>query len=140
MNNPFASRWLPFGCLVLLSFVLARGSATSESGEDEAACPREETSGFARLRAATGTVRPPGDHGCKPVEIVPGLWTAHFHDIDSPEKLRSSNAWCSHDERMKLITDAVSSFAGLGAPPFVYRGQTSDSIAREHHTGARHQA
>ena len=44
---------------------------------------------FKKFRKITGWVRPPGSHGCSPTEIVPGLWTAHYHDIDSQEKLLS---------------------------------------------------
>ena len=36
----------------------------------------------------TGWVRPGGNHGCKAAEVVPGLWTAHYHDVDTPEKLK----------------------------------------------------
>uniref|UniRef100_A0A7S0LHT2 protein-tyrosine-phosphatase n=1 Tax=Coccolithus braarudii TaxID=221442 RepID=A0A7S0LHT2_9EUKA len=43
----------------------------------------------AAFRHATGLVRPPAGHGCPPVEIVSGLWTAHFHDVDTPEKLQA---------------------------------------------------
>jgi hypothetical protein len=42
---------------------------------------------FAGVRAATGLVRPSHNHGCKPVEVVPGVWTAHFHDIETKETL-----------------------------------------------------
>ena len=42
---------------------------------------------YEEIRGVTGWVRPPGTHGCKPVQIVPGLWTAHYHDIDTKEKL-----------------------------------------------------
>jgi len=35
----------------------------------------------------TGWVRPGHHHGCAPVEVIPGLWTAHHDDIDSPSKL-----------------------------------------------------
>ena len=45
---------------------------------------------FEQLREVTGWVRPGHDHGCKPVEIIPGLWTAHFDEIDSAEKLRAA--------------------------------------------------
>lgn len=41
------------------------------------------------FREATGTVRPKGSHGCPPAQIIPGLWTATYHDIDTPEKLAS---------------------------------------------------
>jgi protein-tyrosine phosphatase len=40
------------------------------------------------VREATGKVRPPASHGCKPVEVVPGVWTAHFHDIEDIEALQ----------------------------------------------------
>ena len=43
---------------------------------------------FKVIRNITGWVRPPGSHGCPAAEIIPGLWTAHFHDIDSREKLQ----------------------------------------------------
>ena len=45
---------------------------------------------FDVARDATGRVRPGHDHGCKPVEIVPGLWTAHFHDIEDIDQLRKA--------------------------------------------------
>lgn len=41
---------------------------------------------FEEVREITGWVRPGHDHGCKPVEVIPGLWTAHYNDIDSIEK------------------------------------------------------
>jgi protein-tyrosine phosphatase len=40
---------------------------------------------FALVRGVTTYDRPPGGHGCKLVEIVPGLWTAHFHDFNTRE-------------------------------------------------------
>lgn len=46
------------------------------------------TSTFEALREATGKVRPPASHGCKPCEVVPGVWTAHFHDIEDSEALK----------------------------------------------------
>lgn len=51
--------------------------------------PAPPTSTFEELRQVTGWRRPGADHGCLPVEIIPGLWTAHYHDIDTPEKLKS---------------------------------------------------
>ena len=45
---------------------------------------------FEAFRKCTGWVRPGRNHGCAPVEIVPGLWTAHYHDIDSMEKLKAA--------------------------------------------------
>jgi RNA binding exosome subunit len=42
---------------------------------------------FESFREVTGWIRPGKDHGCRPVEVVPGLWTAHYDDIDSPAKL-----------------------------------------------------
>jgi len=41
----------------------------------------------ADVRAVTGLTRPGGNHGCKPVEVVPGLWTAAFPDISTAEQL-----------------------------------------------------
>ena len=40
-----------------------------------------------QARAATGGQRPKASHGCPPVEVLPGLWTAHFHDIEDREAL-----------------------------------------------------
>lgn len=37
----------------------------------------------------TGWIRPGHHHGCKPVEVIPGLWTAHYDDVDSKDKLDS---------------------------------------------------
>jgi Dual specificity phosphatase, catalytic domain len=38
----------------------------------------------------TGWIRPGHDHGCPPVEVIPGLWTAHYDEIDSLEKLQEA--------------------------------------------------
>mmetsp|Transcript_21851 Transcript_21851/g.25051 ORF Transcript_21851/g.25051 Transcript_21851/m.25051 type:complete len:237 (+) Transcript_21851:51-761(+) len=35
----------------------------------------------------TGWIRPGHHHGCAAVEVIPGLWTAHHDDIDTPSKL-----------------------------------------------------
>ena len=45
---------------------------------------------FAAFRSVTSYVRPPHSHGCPPVEVVPGVWTAHYHDIDTREKLKAA--------------------------------------------------
>ena len=45
---------------------------------------------FAAFRAVTSYVRPAHSHGCPPVEVVPGVWTAHYHDIDAREKLQAA--------------------------------------------------
>lgn len=44
---------------------------------------------LAAVREVTSLVRSPHEHGCKPVEVVPGVWTAHYHDIDDETKLKS---------------------------------------------------
>jgi hypothetical protein len=49
--------------------------------------PPQKLSTFETLREVTGWVRPKHDHGCKPCTIVSGVWTAHYHDIDTKEKL-----------------------------------------------------
>ena len=51
---------------------------------------RKELTTYEAFRAYTGWQRPGRDHGCLPVEIVPGVWTAHYHDIDTAEKLRTA--------------------------------------------------
>ena len=38
----------------------------------------------------TGWIRPGHDHGCKPVEVIPRLWTVHYDEMDTPEKLRDA--------------------------------------------------
>lgn len=43
---------------------------------------------FEQVRAITTKVRPPGTHGCKLTEIVPGLWTAHFEDFNQPDSFK----------------------------------------------------
>ena len=45
---------------------------------------------FAAFRAKTGLVRPPASHGCPPTEILPGLWTAHFHEIEDEAQLKKA--------------------------------------------------
>lgn len=47
---------------------------------------------YATVRKATGQQRPGHNHGCKPVEVVPGVWTAHFHDIETSEALQGFSA------------------------------------------------
>eukprot|EP00927_Polykrikos_kofoidii_P001707 TRINITY_DN10666_c0_g1_i1.p1 TRINITY_DN10666_c0_g1~~TRINITY_DN10666_c0_g1_i1.p1 ORF type:complete len:216 (-),score=45.34 TRINITY_DN10666_c0_g1_i1:218-865(-) len=47
---------------------------------------------LATVREATGTQRPLATHGCKPVEVVPNVWTAHFHDMENVEQLKAISA------------------------------------------------
>jgi hypothetical protein len=54
-----------------------------------AVLPDGSISTFEAVREATGWVRPGGDHGCVPAEIAPGVFNAHYHDIDSADKLRA---------------------------------------------------
>ena len=35
--------------------------------------------------------RPPGTHGCKMVEVVPGIYNAHFNDLDKPDSIEKIN-------------------------------------------------
>uniref|UniRef100_A0A7S2GEU6 Tyrosine specific protein phosphatases domain-containing protein n=1 Tax=Haptolina brevifila TaxID=156173 RepID=A0A7S2GEU6_9EUKA len=58
---------------------------------------------FAAFREFTGWKRPGRDHGCKPVEIVPGLWTAHYHDIDSVTKLKAA----TNGAPIKLVVNSA---------------------------------
>ena len=58
---------------------------------------------FKVIRNITGWVRPPGSHGCRPTEIISGLWTAHYHDIDSKEKLLS----CGSKIPFKLVVNTA---------------------------------
>eukprot|EP00629_Pelagomonadales_sp_RCC1024_P009731 CAMPEP_0119268290 /NCGR_PEP_ID=MMETSP1329-20130426/6115_1 /TAXON_ID=114041 /ORGANISM="Genus nov. species nov., Strain RCC1024" /LENGTH=220 /DNA_ID=CAMNT_0007268253 /DNA_START=161 /DNA_END=820 /DNA_ORIENTATION=- len=50
----------------------------------------EPYTSFEAFRTLTGWQRPSRAHGCKPVELAPGVWTAHYHDIDSVEKLKAA--------------------------------------------------
>ena len=45
---------------------------------------------FAAFREVTSYVRPPHGHGCPPVEVMPGVWTAHYHDIETLDKLKAA--------------------------------------------------
>jgi len=51
---------------------------------------------FEAVREATGLVRPPGSHGCKPVEILPGLWTVSLMSdrSNTPKSLIDSFVYC----------------------------------------------
>lgn len=59
---------------------------------------------FESFREVTGWIRPGHHHGCKPVEIVPGLWTAHYDDIDTSEKLGGA----TNDAPIALIVNAAT--------------------------------
>ena len=52
---------------------------------------------FEQVRAVTGTMRPPGTHSCKLVEVVPGLFTAHFHDFQDVRctRLHDPGTFCT---------------------------------------------
>ena len=57
----------------------------STKAEDSADYKEEYMVLFEQVREITTNVRPPGTHGCKLTEIVPGLWTAHFEDINQTD-------------------------------------------------------
>jgi len=89
-------------------------------------------SGFEEVRQATGKQRPSHNHGCKPVEVVPGVWTAHFHDIESRETLTSLSS------EIKLVvnsaTDKCKTQAGSygdGIDVVVVEGLLDDPDARK---------
>ena len=42
---------------------------------------------FSEVRDVTGWIRPGGKHGCAIAQVFPGIWTAHYHDVDTTEKL-----------------------------------------------------
>jgi hypothetical protein len=42
------------------------------------------SSTFEGIRSITGTKRPGGNHGCKLVEVIPNIYSAHFEDISKP--------------------------------------------------------
>jgi len=73
---------------------------------DTTTAPTRPTTGttFEKFREeVTGWIRPGHDHGCPPVEILPGLWTAHYDDIDTHEKLQA----VSKDIRL-VVNSALS--------------------------------
>jgi len=51
----------------------------------------DRVSTFEEVRNITSYERPKGTHGCKLVEIVPGLFTAHFDDIKAPDSFSHLN-------------------------------------------------
>ena len=69
------------------------------------------TTTFEAFRTYTGWKRPGRDHGCPPAEIVPGVWTAHYHDIDSKEKLAAATKAAP----IKLVPPFVSLSPSLAA-------------------------
>jgi len=71
------------------------GSSVEQLKEAFAALPESERQkiqmclDFVDDRQVTGLERPGATHGCKPAEIVPGVWNAHFEDIDTADKLKA---------------------------------------------------
>jgi len=63
---------------------------------------------YESFRLVTGWQRPGGKHGCAPVEIVPGVWTATYHDIDSPDKLAAAT---QHAPIALVVNSALCSCA-----------------------------
>ena len=66
---------------------------------------------FKAVRVATGFVRPTGHHGCPPVEVIPGLFNAEYHHIDSAEKLVAISP------NIKLVVNTAT----VQCPPVQYR-------------------
>lgn len=58
---------------------------------------------FEAVREITGWVRPGHEHGCRPVEVVPCVWTANYHDIDSAAKLKKATG----DAPIKLVVNSA---------------------------------
>eukprot|EP00931_Biecheleriopsis_adriatica_P076698 TRINITY_DN50389_c0_g1_i1.p1 TRINITY_DN50389_c0_g1~~TRINITY_DN50389_c0_g1_i1.p1 ORF type:complete len:303 (-),score=61.01 TRINITY_DN50389_c0_g1_i1:162-1070(-) len=87
---------------------------------------------FAGVRAATGHVRPSHNHGCKPVEVIPGVWTAHFHDIESKDMLNSVSP--KFNLVINSATDKCATKAGSygdGIDVLVVEGLLDDPEARK---------
>jgi len=77
-----------FGLGLLLDSGEVMYSIPLERGRSEVEVVRSgKPSTLASIRDVTGCRRPPGNHGCAPVEIMRGLWTAHFHDMESAKAL-----------------------------------------------------
>lgn len=57
---------------------------------------------FEAVREATGKQRPGQNHGCGPVEVVPGVWTAQFLDIETLDALKTASA------SIKTVVNAAS--------------------------------
>jgi len=87
---------------------------------------------FKGVRAATGPVRSAHNHGCKPVEVVPGVWTAHFHDVETDAALKTIVPNC------KLVVNSATDKCktgpgsyGEGVDVLVVDGLLDDPEARK---------
>jgi hypothetical protein len=70
---------------------------------------------FKAVREATGFVRPGHKHGCTPIEIIPGIYNAEYHHIDSEEKLSAINP------NIKLVVNTAT----VQCPPVHYKDGVS---------------
>ena len=58
-------------------------------------------------RLITGPKRPPGNHGCQLVEIIPGIVNVHFNDIDKPDSIAKINASGKLSRPITLVVNSA---------------------------------
>lgn len=75
--------------------------AHAQARSSGAMLPDTSISTFEAVREATGWVRPVGDHGCPPAQVAPGVYNAHYHDIDTATKL------CAVAPRTRLVVNTA---------------------------------
>ena len=62
---------------------------------------------IAAERLVTGPSRPPGTHGCKLVEIIPGIVNAHFNDILTSDSIAAINASGKVSRPITLVVNSA---------------------------------
>jgi hypothetical protein len=67
---------------------------------------------FEAVREVTGWVRPKGGHGCTPTEVFAGVFTAHYHDIDTRVKLLDAIGGTMPSGGILLVNSAVCQVSG----------------------------
>ena len=71
---------------------------------------------FEKVREITSTTRPPGTHGCRMTEIVPGLFTAHFEDINTREALEKLPFQCGLIVNSAVANNQCPTYLGFYGP------------------------
>lgn len=74
------------------------------------------TSTLAAVREVTGLQRSSHAHGCKPVEVLPGVWTAHFHDIEDAAALEKATGGAPVKTVINCATEKCSTKTGSYGP------------------------
>uniref|UniRef100_A0A7S0LU52 protein-tyrosine-phosphatase n=1 Tax=Cryptomonas curvata TaxID=233186 RepID=A0A7S0LU52_9CRYP len=77
---------------------------------------------IAAERLITGPKRPPGNHGCELVEIIPGIVNVHFNEIDKPDSIAKINASGKVSRPITLVVNSAvankqcDTYAGFYGP------------------------